>query len=81
MNVPNPDDGYAHCCDVDGSCTDGDDDYCCGVEFYCSNDGTEYAEENGGILCPSNCFFVNCAQSNVVKTFFFGHIWELFCSH
>ena len=51
---PNADDGYAWCCDVDGSCDDGDDDYCCGSEFYCSNDGVEYAQGMGGIVCPSN---------------------------
>jgi len=43
----------AECCDVDGSCTDGDDDYCCNGVFYCSNDSLEYAQALGGILCPS----------------------------
>ncbi|GMI14734.1 hypothetical protein TrLO_g4315 [Triparma laevis f. longispina] len=41
------------CCDVDGSCVDGDDDWCCDGEFYCSNDGELYAESMGGIPCPS----------------------------
>ena len=43
----------ADCCDVDNSCVDGDDDWCCAGQFYCSNDGTAYAESMGGILCPS----------------------------
>ena len=40
----------ANCCDGDGSCFDGDDDWCCGKEnvFFCSNDGREYAEGQGG---------------------------------
>ena len=52
--MPNP----PTCCDGDGSCTDGDDDYCCGGEFFCSHDGAEYAASRGGILCPQplgNC--------------------------
>ena len=32
----------------DGDDDDGDDDYA----FYCSNDGEDYAESMGGILCP-----------------------------
>eukprot|EP00493_Phyllostaurus_siculus_P023953 UN24290 len=48
-----PDGSLAECCDVDGSCSDGDDDYCCNGQFYCSNDGAEYAQSMGGILCPS----------------------------
>jgi len=43
----------AVCCDPDGSCADGNDGWCCNDIFYCSNDDAEYAEENGGILCPS----------------------------
>jgi len=42
----------ATCCDVDGSCMDGTDDWCCGEDYYCSNDGEEYAEAMGGMLCP-----------------------------
>ena len=34
--------------DDDGDDDDGDDDYA----FYCSNDGEDYAESMGGILCP-----------------------------
>ena len=40
------------CCDEDGSCTDGDDDYCCNGVYYCSTDGAAYAGNSGGILCP-----------------------------
>ena len=43
----------AACCDTDGSCVDGDDDWCCNGNFYCSNDGVEYANNKGGILCGS----------------------------
>lgn len=43
------------CIDVDGSCTDGDDDWGWidnGKEtYFCSNDGKEYAEYMGGMLC------------------------------
>lgn len=42
----------AWCCDFDGFCDDGDDDWCCGDQYYCSNDDRDYAESNGGILCP-----------------------------
>ena len=42
----------AVCCDPDGSCADGNDGWCCNDIFYCSNDDAEYAEEEGGILCP-----------------------------
>ena len=38
-------------CDGDGSCTDGDDDYCCGNSYLCSNDSAEWAAANGGTLC------------------------------
>jgi len=56
-----PDDGgAATCCDVDESCTNGDDDWCCDDEFYCSNDGAEYAEGRGGILCPDP--LLDCEQ-------------------
>ena len=42
-------DGYEDCEDgSDEYDDDGDDDY----EFYCSNDGEDYAESMGGILCP-----------------------------
>jgi len=40
------------CCDVDGSCYDGNDDWCCNDIPYCSNDGAEYAEAEGIIECP-----------------------------
>ena len=30
------------------------DDWCCDAVFYCSNDGVDYAKEQGGILCPGN---------------------------
>ena len=53
--TPKCDDGSsAKCCDGDGSCFDGDDDWCCGKDnvFFCSNDGREYAESQGGKLCP-----------------------------
>ena len=45
---------YATCCDNDGSCSDGDDDFCCGDDntFYCSNNGQDYAEWQGGVTCP-----------------------------
>ena len=43
------------CIDVDGSCTDGDDDWGWidnGNEtYFCSNDGKEYANYMGGMLC------------------------------
>ena len=42
-------DGYEDCEDgSDEYDDDGDDDYA----FYCSNDGEDYAESMGGILCP-----------------------------
>ena len=42
-------DGYEDCEDgSDEYDDDGDDDYA----FYCSNDGEDYAESRGGILCP-----------------------------
>ena len=47
-------DGYDDCYDgsdeatFEGGDDDGDDDYA----FYCSNDGEDYAESMGGILCP-----------------------------
>ena len=42
-------DGYEDCEDgSDEYDDDGDDDYA----FYCSNDGEDYAETMGGILCP-----------------------------
>ena len=47
-------DGYDDCYDgsdeatFEGGVDDGDDDYA----FYCSNDGEDYAESMGGILCP-----------------------------
>ena len=46
----------AYCCDKDGSCSDGDDEFCCiddngDEEFYCSND-QEHAQSIGGVLCP-----------------------------
>ena len=31
----------------------GTDDWCCNGEFYCSNDGEDYAISMGGIMCPS----------------------------
>ena len=31
----------------------GTDDWCCNGEFYCSNDGEDYAITMGGIMCPS----------------------------
>ena len=44
------------CIDVDGSCSDGDDDwgyYVDGFEvYYCSNDDRDYAIDMGGIYCP-----------------------------
>jgi len=55
LNVPICPGGttQATCCDVDNSCTDGDDDWCCNGTFYCSNDSAEYAQAEGGILCPA----------------------------
>ena len=49
-----PGDGSdATCCDVDGSCTDGNDDWCCdGGTFYCSNNGQNYDVVMGRILFP-----------------------------
>jgi len=41
----------AACCDVDGSCTDGTDEWCCDGTFHCSNDGYAYAVAKGGSLC------------------------------
>ena len=41
-------DGYEDCEDGSDEYDDGDDDY----TFYCSNDGEDYAESMGGILCP-----------------------------
>ena len=41
-------DGYEDCEDGSDEYDDGDDDYA----FYCSNDGEDYAESMGGILCP-----------------------------
>jgi hypothetical protein len=43
----------AKCCDSDGSCTDGDDDWCCGEKFFCSNNGAAYAAAKGGVYCDS----------------------------
>lgn len=45
-------DKMATCCDVDGDCFNGGDDWCCDDSFYCSNDGEQYAIDQGGILCP-----------------------------
>lgn len=57
------------CCDVDGNCADGDDDWCCGSSFYCSNDGEPYASERGGVVCPSDFATYNCmATTNVSST-------------
>jgi hypothetical protein len=45
------------CIDVDGSCDDGDDDWGWidnGNEtYFCSNDGREYAQNMGGMLCAN----------------------------
>jgi len=41
-------DGYEDCEDGSDEYDDGDDDY----TYYCSNDGEDYAESMGGILCP-----------------------------
>ena len=41
-------DGYEDCEDGSDEYDDGDDEYA----FYCSNDGEDYAESMGGILCP-----------------------------
>jgi hypothetical protein len=60
---PCPNGDIAVCCDADGSCFDGDDDWCCddhtnqhNTEFYCSFDGTQHAHEHaaamGSALCP-----------------------------
>jgi hypothetical protein len=46
----------ASCCDSDGSCTDGSDDWCCNGVFHCSNNGMWYAVEKGGISCSSAVF-------------------------
>jgi len=67
-NVICPDGSLAECCDGDGSCSDGDDDYCCSGEFYCSNDGAEYAEANGGILCPSTSGECDACVSDIVSS-------------
>ena len=40
--------GYEDCDDGSDEYDDGDDDYA----FYCSNDGEDYAESMGGVLCP-----------------------------
>ena len=42
----------AVCCDSDGSCVDGDDDWCCDEIFYCSNNIGDYADKKDGIRCP-----------------------------
>ena len=49
-----PEGGPADCCDEDKSCYDGDDYWCCNGSFYCLNDGAEYADVIGGIVCPGN---------------------------
>ena len=65
----------ATCCDKDGICFgDGTDDWCCGEQFYCSSNSLEYAEEKGGILCPSNvkkdiAFFMNIAGITIMLLF------------
>lgn len=45
------------CIDVDGSCSDGDDDWGYddgdGVVYYCSGDSIDYAEAMGGVYCPN----------------------------
>jgi hypothetical protein len=48
--------GSATCCDRDRSCTDGDDDWCCGGDFYCSNNGLAYATAKGGLVCGSSYY-------------------------
>ena len=47
-----PEGEWAQCCDADEWCNNGNDDWCCNNSFYCSNDGVEYAKDQGGILCP-----------------------------
>ena len=46
--------GNADGCDADGSCVDGDDDWCCSDTgaFYCSTNGAAYAAVMGGVECP-----------------------------
>ena len=52
-----PDGKPCICIDIDGSCDDGDDDW--GwisngeEEYFCSNDGKDYAEFMGGALCAN----------------------------
>ena len=46
-----------HAGDGDGSCSDGDDDWCCGSEYYCSTDSAAWAESQGGILCPGSDYY------------------------
>ena len=52
-----PDGEECFCIDVDESCDDGDDDWGYigeGWIFYCSYDGTFYAEMMGGINCADS---------------------------
>ena len=58
-----PEGEWAQCCDADEWCNNGNDDWCCNNSFYCSNDGVEYAKDQGGILCPetdyNNVYYVD----------------------
>ena len=58
-----PEGEWAQCCDADEWCNNGNDDWCCNNSFYCSNDGVEYAKDQGGILCPetdyNNIYYVD----------------------
>jgi hypothetical protein len=68
----------ATCCDSDQSCDDGDDDWCCGSTFYCSNDGAAYAQSKGGILCPDA---TRAAQASLSVEQFIGGTWSEVWSH
>ena len=41
------------CCDADGSCSDGDADWCFDGVFYCSSNSAADAAAKGGVFCPS----------------------------
>ena len=55
-----PNETLAECCDEDGNCFDGDDDWCCNGKFFCSYDGSKYAQAKGGVLCSGdgNIFYI-----------------------
>jgi hypothetical protein len=46
------------CCDADGDCADGDDDWCFGEgdseHYFCSRNSAAYAASMGGVYCPAD---------------------------